>query len=165
MSNKKVSELYRQLADKLDEIEALEIRVKTQEEIIRNNDELLRIANMQVKFASSEAEEWKVKAEDFRQMAVRYRESSEYRAILLTKIDSLFSNYTEQDFIDLEADTWEAKGLISSEDYSTMKEYDEEIEHADRIITLAQELKFIKGEFFNGSEGEEDDIDEQLAEF
>lgn len=165
MSNKKVSELYRQLADKLDEIEALEIRVKTQEETLKNKDELLRIADMQVKFASSEAEEWKIKAEEFRQMAVQWRESSQYRAVLLTKIDSLFSNYTEQDFIDLEAETWEAKSLISSEDYDTMEEYDEEIDHADRIITLAEELKYIKGEFFNGSEGEEDDIDEQLAEF
>jgi hypothetical protein len=156
MSNKKTSELYRQLADELDKVDELELQLKTEKQIRETTEEQLRIANTEVKIITEERDELADKAESFRLMAIEFREQAGHNADILTVINNLFNTYTMQDFIDLELLCLEAKESISSEDYDTIEEYEEEVEYADNLANLAEEVKIIKEEFFDGSKGQED---------
>lgn len=156
---KQVANLYRQLADKLDDIEALELQLETEKQIRQTTEEQLKIAENQIKILSSENQETLDRVEGFRLMAVSWREKALNNVDLLKAIDSTFSKYSTQDFIDLECLGWESRDLIPNED---AVEYSKDIEYIDNLINLAEELKLIKGEFFDESEGEEA---EQLVEF
>jgi len=162
MSNKQVAELYRQLADKLDEITSLEIQLEIEKQIRETSEEQVRVTDTQIKLLSDEKEDYKAQSESFKLMALGWREKALNRVDLLTVVNRVFNGYTSKDFADLEAFINEAKSRVTSEDFNTMDEYEDEIAVMDNLICLSEELGVIKGEFFDASEGEED---ERLKEF
>lgn len=162
MSNKiRKSDLYRQIADQLDQISSLEEQLAAERQIRETTNSQLMLANNQLELVKSQQRNSQQTIEELREIGQDFHKQANDNSEVLTEVKRVFGVYELQDFIDLEAMAWQAKGEISSEDFDTISEFEEEEQYVDNLINLAEELKIVKGEFFD-DKGEED---ERLKEF
>lgn len=163
MSNdKETAELHRKIAEKIDNIVNLEAALLTQTEISRNLEEQLSTEKYQTvllrnQLTSSEDEketwislckEWSNKEADERQKN--------------WAIKRTFNNHAYQTFECLLDEVPDPNDL-SVDNYENELQYSTDCTYYDNIRFLIKELIKLKGDYLNGSEGEEEQ--EQLHEF